>query len=106
LYEYRYMLNNALNSYDAMKNLNNLLKKTYGLINKNSKGYSIKVFIQEDDKEIQKEIKEDLKSVDYIITFFSKSDSIFDLLSLHPDIIIQDYKSNKSINCYLWNDSY
>jgi hypothetical protein len=84
-------------------NEKNILDKTEGLTYKKS---FIKVFIQEDDKVIQKKIKEDLKDGDYIITFFSKSDSLFDLLALHPDILIQDYKSNKSINCYEWVESY
>jgi len=84
-------------------NEKNILDKTEGLTYKKK---FIKIFIQEDDKVIQKEIKEDFKIGDYIITFFSKSDSIFDLLALHPDILIQDYKNNKSINCYEWTENY
>ena len=84
----------------------NVLIRTEELIKKTFIGSSIKVFIQEDDKKIQNEIKKELSGADYIVTFFSKSDSIFDLLALHPDILIQDYKSNKSINCYEWTESY
>ena len=59
-----------------------------------------KVFILEDDKAMQKQIAEELKESNYRIHFFSKSDSIFDLMKFSPDILIQDYKSNKVINCY------
>ena len=50
-----------------------------------------KVFVQEDDTILQKKIKEDLKDKNYLISFFSKSDSPFDLLNLNPDLLIQDY---------------
>ncbi|MBX9850687.1 MAG: hypothetical protein K2X86_02905 [Cytophagaceae bacterium] len=59
-----------------------------------------KVFILEDDKAMQKQIAEELKERNYRIHFFSKRDSIFDLMKFSPDILIQDYKNNKVINCY------
>lgn len=65
-------------------------------------GDLFKVFIQEDDLEMQKKITQELNSYNYKISFFSKSDSTFDLLSLNPDILIQDYAKNKIIDFYKW----
>lgn len=65
-----------------------------------------KVFIQEDDKAMQKKIAEELKENNYVISFFSKLDSAFDLLNFNPDILIQDYKSNKIVRCYEWAEPY
>jgi DNA-binding response OmpR family regulator len=65
-----------------------------------------KVFIQEDDKGMQQKIAEELKEKNYTISFFSKSDSAFDLLNFNPDILIQDYKSNKIVRCYEWASPY
>ena len=59
-----------------------------------------KVFILEDDMKVQEEIREELKNSNYRLHFFSKSDSIFDLMKFSPDILIRDYKENKVINCY------
>lgn len=67
-------------------------------------GDLFKVFIQEDDLEMQKKIRQELKPYNYIISFFSKSDSSFDLLRFSPDILIQDYAKNKVINCYQWHN--
>lgn len=65
-----------------------------------------KVFVQEDDKEVQKIILEDYKYNNYRISFFSKSDSVFDLLNFNPDILIQDYLKNKIVNCLEWSTPY
>jgi hypothetical protein len=67
---------------------------------------SFKVFIQEDDKTMQKKIAEELKEYNYIINFFSKSESAFDLLNFNPDILIQDYKTKKVVKCYEWSEPY
>ncbi len=67
---------------------------------------SFKVFIQEDDKRMQKKIAEELKEYNYVINFFSKSESAFDLLSFNPDILIQDYKTKKVVKCYEWSEPY
>ena len=65
-----------------------------------------KVFVQEDDKEVQKIILEDYKDNNYKISFFSKSDSVFDLLNFNPDILVQDYLKNKIVNCLEWSTPY
>ena len=62
----------------------------------------LKVIIQEDDLEVQKQITKDLESNNYNISFFSKREATFDLLMFHPDILIKDYFLNKKINCYEW----
>jgi DNA-binding response OmpR family regulator len=67
---------------------------------------TMKVFIQEDDKEMQKKIARELKDYNYAISFFSKDDSAFDLLLFNPDILIQDYKTKKVVNCYEWAVPY
>jgi DNA-binding response OmpR family regulator len=66
----------------------------------------LKVFIQEDDREMQKKIARDLKDYNYTISFFSKGDSAFDLLMFNPDILIQDYQTNKVVKCYEWEVPY
>ncbi|HXA01425.1 MAG TPA: hypothetical protein VNW99_05515 [Cytophagaceae bacterium] len=63
---------------------------------------SFKVFIQEDDLVMQKKIARELKPLNYRISFFSKSESTFDLLNFNPDILIQDYAKNKVVNYYEW----
>jgi DNA-binding response OmpR family regulator len=65
-----------------------------------------KVFIQEDDKAMQLQIAEELKENNYIISFFSKSDSAFDLLNFNPDILIQDYRNKKIVHCHEWASPY
>ena len=66
----------------------------------------LRVFIQEDDKVMQKKIAKELQQYDYQIKFFSKSESAFYLLNFNPDILIQDYKKNKVVNCYQWSTPY
>jgi hypothetical protein len=65
-----------------------------------------KVFVQEDDAVLQKQIRNDLKDKNYLISFFSKSDSAFDLLNLNPDMLIQDYFKNKVVRCFEWTTPY
>jgi DNA-binding response OmpR family regulator len=65
-----------------------------------------KVFIQEDDKAMQLKIAEELKENNYVISFFSKSDSAFDLLNFNPDILIQDYGNKKIVHCHEWATPY
>jgi hypothetical protein len=67
---------------------------------------ALKVFIQEDDKNMQKKIAKELQQYDYQINFFPKSESAFYLLNFNPDILIQDYKENKVVNCYQWSTPY
>jgi DNA-binding response OmpR family regulator len=50
----------------------------------------LKVFIQEDEEEARIRITEELKDKNYKIYFFPKSESVFDLIKLNPDILIQD----------------
>lgn len=59
-----------------------------------------KVFIMEDDKQVQEEIVEELKNSNYRIHFVPKDESIFELMKFSPDILIRDYRQNKVINCY------
>jgi hypothetical protein len=68
------------------------LEKTRGL----------KVFILEDDKPNQERITKDFQGMDYNISFFSKNESIFDLLKFYPDILIKDYKKNKVLKYEEW----
>jgi hypothetical protein len=63
---------------------------------------SFKVFVQEDDLEMQKKIAKELQPYNYRISFFSKSESTFDLLNFNPDILIQDYTKNKVVNYHEW----
>jgi hypothetical protein len=76
------------------------------LLNQNSvmnENRNLKVFIQEDDVPLREKITEDLKDQNYKIYFFSKEDSVFDLIKFTPDILIQDYKKNKVINLHEWS---
>ena len=66
-----------------------------------------KVFIQEDEKFLRDKITEELKDKkNYQIHFFSKEDSIFDLLNFGPDIVFTDYFKNKVTNFYTWSVPY
>lgn len=66
----------------------------------------MKVFVLEDDKPTQRKIAEDLKEYNYQLHFFSKENSVFDLLKFSPDILIQDYSKKKIVNCYEWSTPY
>ena len=66
------------------------------------KNKGLKVFIMEDDKPNQERITKDFLGMDYKISFFSKNESVFDLLKFYPDILIQDYKSNKMLKYEEW----
>ena len=71
---------------------------------KNSKPY--KVFVMEDDRNSIRKIESELSDKNYRLHFFSKEDSIFDLLLFNPDILIQDYQNNKVTKCYEWSMPY
>ena len=63
----------------------------------------LNVFILEDDfierDKITKILEEE--RADYKVRFFSKSESIFDLLNFYPDLIIADFNTKSVIN---WKD--
>jgi PleD family two-component response regulator len=63
---------------------------------------SLRVFIMEDDKPRQQKIERDLKKHNYKIFFFSKNESVFELLKFNPDILIQDYNKKKILKCHEW----
>jgi DNA-binding NtrC family response regulator len=65
-----------------------------------------KVFVMEDDREMRSLIESQLGTKEYNISFFSKMDSIFDLLKFSPDILIQDFATNKVTNVYQWAIPY
>jgi hypothetical protein len=64
---------------------------------------NLKVFIQEDDEPQREKIAIDLKDQNYKIYFFSKDESVFDLIKFSPDILIQDYKKNKVLKLHEWS---
>ena len=63
---------------------------------------NLKVFILEDEEPKREKIKADLKDHNYQIYFFSKNESVFELIKFNPDILIQDYYKNKVINLHQW----
>ncbi|MDF2454880.1 MAG: hypothetical protein K0R51_873 [Cytophagaceae bacterium] len=66
-----------------------------------------KVFIQEDEKALRDRITEELKDKkNYRLHFFSKEDSIFELLKFGPDIVFHDYFKNKATHFYTWSVPY
>ncbi len=66
-----------------------------------------KVFIQEDEKLLRDKIRHELKDKkDYNIHFFSKHDSVFELLKFSPDIVFHDYFKNKATLFYTWATPY
>lgn len=67
---------------------------------------SYKVFVIEDEMPIRKKILEEVKDLNWKVSFFSKEDSIFDLLKFGPDILVQDYLKNKVIRIYEWEIPY
>jgi CheY-like chemotaxis protein len=66
----------------------------------------LKVFILEDNPSNREIIVRDLSEKRYLLHFFSKNDSIIELLAFNPDIVIQDYFKNKVTNCYQWSEAY
>lgn len=66
-----------------------------------------KVFIQEDEKALRERISLELKDKkNYKVHFFSKQDSVFDLLKFGPDIVFHDYFKNKVTHFYTWAIPY
>ncbi|WP_018342466.1 response regulator [Cytophaga aurantiaca] len=65
-----------------------------------------KVFVLEDDINNRKTIANELRSKNYALHFFSKDNSVFDLLTFNPDIIIHDYFANKITHCHEWDMAY
>jgi DNA-binding NarL/FixJ family response regulator len=66
-----------------------------------------KVFIQEDEALMRDKISQELKDKkNYKIHFFSKQDSVFDLLKFGPDIVFHDYFKNKATHFYMWAVPY
>lgn len=60
----------------------------------------VNVFIQEDDESQRLIIRDELKHFNYLITFFPKEESLFDLIDLKPDMVISDYKKMEVIDCH------
>lgn len=65
-----------------------------------------KVFVLEDNLENRETITNELRGKNYSLHFFSKDNSVFDLLVFNPDIIIHDYFANKVTNCHEWDMAY
>jgi hypothetical protein len=66
----------------------------------------LRVFIQEDDKALQKKIAAEFKDYNCVLNFFPKSESAFYLLNFNPDILIQDFATRKAVKCYQWSEPY
>jgi CheY-like chemotaxis protein len=65
-----------------------------------------KVFVLEDEAPKIEKIRHDLKDADYELKFFSKGESMIDLLKFNPDILIADYFNKKIFNHYEWSVRY
>jgi len=65
-----------------------------------------KVFVLEDDLSNREIITNELRSKNYSLHFFSKDNSVFDLLAFNPDILIHDYFTNKITHCHEWDMAY
>ena len=65
-----------------------------------------KVFVLEDDLSNRETITNELRSKNYSLHFFSKDNSVFDLLAFNPDILIHDYFANKITHCHEWDMAY
>jgi PleD family two-component response regulator len=63
---------------------------------------NLRVFVMEDHKSNQQKIEKALKKLNYKVFFFSKDESVFELLKFNPDILIQDYATKKMIKCHEW----
>jgi DNA-binding response OmpR family regulator len=66
----------------------------------------LKIFVLEDDKTLQRRIRRELSATSCNISFFSKSDSVFELLKFSPDLLIHDYQKNKVTRCHEWAIPY
>lgn len=66
----------------------------------------LKVFVLEDNVENRETISKELRAKNYSLHFFSKDNSVFDLLAFHPDILIHDYFANKITHCHEWDMAY
>lgn len=64
------------------------------------------VFVQEDDKEMQKTIRDSYQKGNYQVQFLPNDFSVFELLNFSPDIIVQDFRNNNVINCFEWSSQY
>ena len=67
---------------------------------------SLKVFVLEDDLTNRERITKELSDKNYLLHFFSKDNSVFDLLAFNPDILIHDYFENKVTHCHEWDMAY
>lgn len=65
-----------------------------------------KVFVLEDNIANIHTITNELREKNYNLHFFSKDNSIFDLLRFQPDILIHDYFANKVTHCHEWDMAY
>ncbi|MCU0415576.1 MAG: hypothetical protein MUE33_00190 [Cytophagaceae bacterium] len=66
----------------------------------------LKIFVIEDDRTLHRRITRELSAVPCKISFFSTSDSVFDLLKFHPDVVIHDYKLQKVTKLNEWAIPY
>jgi hypothetical protein len=65
-----------------------------------------KVFVLEDSLKNRETIAKELSDKNYSLHFFSKDNSVFDLLAFNPDILIHDYFQNKVTHCHEWDMAY
>ena len=65
-----------------------------------------KVFVLEDNLNNRETITKELSGENYALHFFSKDNSVFDLLAFKPDILIHDYFANKITHCHEWDMAY
>lgn len=65
-----------------------------------------KVFVLEDNLNNIKKITAELSDKNYNLHFFSKDNSVFDLLAFKPDILIHDYFADKITHCHKWGMAY
>ena len=66
----------------------------------------LKVFVLEDNINNIRTITTELSKKNYNLHFFSKDNSVFDLLIFQPDILIHDYFANKVTHCHEWGMAY
>lgn len=65
-----------------------------------------KVFVLEDNLNNIQKITDELSDKNYNLHFFSKDNSVFDLLAFKPDILIHDYFTDKVTHCHEWDMAY